>query len=217
MRPFADPPRLPDTGESPVERFARSAALAGTPGAAYVERRGIPLDVASGAGVRFDPGFGGRPAVVVEMRDRGDVPRALHGRYIEVGRRQDKMLTVGVAGGVVGVLGGWRAAPLILVEGLFDALSLAACGFACVATVGRSAPWLCEVASGRTVYLAFDAGKAGEAEAARFARRLPADAVRRIAPPGRAKDWNTALVRKGRWAVESWLREHLPASGTIGR
>jgi hypothetical protein len=216
MRSFADPPRLPDTGESPEERFARAVPLAGTPGAAYVERRGIPLDVASGAGVRFDASLAGRPAVVVAMRDRDEDLCALHGRYLAVGRQEDKMLTAGVAGGVVSVLGGWRAGPLILVEGLFDALSLAACGFACVATVGRSAPWLLEAAAGRAVWLAFDAGRPGDAQAARFARGLHASAVRRLVPPERAKDWNTALVRRGRGTVASWLRGELAARGTIG-
>jgi len=39
------------------------------------------------------------------------------------------MLTVGVGDGAVSFLGGWRVEPFILVEGLFDGLSLAACGW----------------------------------------------------------------------------------------
>jgi len=50
------------------------------------------------------------------------------------------MLTIGSGGGTASVLGGWQVEPLILVEGLFDALSLATCGWASVATVGRWHP-----------------------------------------------------------------------------
>ena len=214
MLRFTDPPRMPGTGESLEERLARAADLAGTPGQLYVERRAVPVRVAGAAGVRFDADFGGRPAVLAPLTDQAGTPVSLHGRYLHNVRGQNKMLTIGPDGGALSVLDGWRADPLILVEGLFDALSLAVCGRACVATVGRRAPWLPEVASGRKVWLAFDNGRPGEADAARYAKLLRRSDVCRLLPPPRCKDWNTALIKRGRGAVTRWLHESLGASGT---
>ncbi len=210
---FDDPLSMPRTGESPKERLARATPLAGTPGQTYVKRRGVPVDVAHAADVRFDADFGGRPAVLVALRDHEDALTSVHGRYLHVVRGQNKMLTIGPGGGAVSVLGGWRVDPLILVEGLFDALSLAACGWAAVATIGRWAPWLPEVSAGRMVWLAFDASKPGEADAAQYAERLHEADTRRLSPPPRCKDWNTALVKRGRATVARWVRDHLAAIG----
>ena len=210
--PFLDdPPRMPGTGASPAELFARAVPLSGTPGQEYVERRGVPVEVADAAGVRFDADFGGRVAVVAAVRDRGDDLVSVHGRYLTVIRGQNKMLTIGPGDGVIVVLGGWRAEPLILVEGLFDALSLATCGMPCLATIGRWARWLSEVAAGRVAWLAFDASRPGETDAARFARLLCGADVRRLLPPPACKDWSTALVKCGRIAVIRWLRDSLSA------
>jgi len=211
MRPFDDPLRMPGTGTSPAELLARAVPLGGTPGQAYVQRRGVPVEVADAAGVRFDADFGGRPAVVVAVRDRGDDLVSAHGRYLTVVRGQNKMLTIGPGDGVIAVLGGWRAEPLILVEGLFDALSLATCGLACLATIGRWAQWLPEVTVGRVAWLAFDASRPGEGETARFARLLHGAEVRRLPPPPLCKDWSTALVKCGRIAMSRWLRHSLMA------
>ena len=119
------------------------------------------------------------------------------------------MLTFGQGGGVGSVLGGLHMEPMILVEGLFDALSLATCGWASVATVGRWAPWLPEVLSGRVAWLAFDTGRPGEAEVMRYAQRLSESCVHRLPPPPRCKDWSTALVKRGPGAVTSWIQSHL--------
>lgn len=211
MLRFDDPPCMPGTGEGPAERLARAVALAGTPGEAYVQRRGVPREVADAAGVRFDPDFAGRPALLVALGDRSGDLASLHGRYLQVVRGENKMLTIGPGGGVVQMLGGWQAEPLILVEGLFDALSLATCGWPCIATVGRWAPWLAEVSRGRVVWLAFDAGRPGEADAARYTARLSGAAIRRLPPPPRCKDWNTALVKRGPGTVTRWVRDCISA------
>jgi hypothetical protein len=207
MLHFVDPPCLPGTGESPAERLACAAPLAGTPGEAYLERRGVPLEVAEAAGVRFDADFCGRPALLVALRDRSGGLASLHGRYLHVVRGEDKMLTIGAGGGVVQMLCGWQSEPVILVEGLFDALSLAACGWSSIATVGRWAPWLPEAFLGREVWLAFDAGRPGEADAVRYTQRLDGSRVHRLLPPPRCKDWNTALVKRGPGVVTSWVRD----------
>jgi hypothetical protein len=213
MLRFNDPPRMPGTDKSPEELLARALPLAGTPGQAYAERRGVPLAVADAAGVRFDADFGGRPALVAPLNNRTGEITSVHGRYLRTVRGQGKMLTVGAGGGTINVLGGWHADPLILVEGLFDALSLAACGWSCIATIGRWAPWLSEVTNGRTVWLAFDAGRPGEADVARYGERLVGGDLRRLTPPPRCKDWNTALVKRGRDAVTRWVRDRIAVGG----
>jgi hypothetical protein len=192
-----DPLRMPGTQESPEETLARTVALSGTPGQSYVERRGIPTKTAEAAGVRYAADLAGRPAVLVSLHDNNETLASVHGRYLNVLRGQDKMLTFGPGGGTVSLLGGWRVDPLIVVEGLFDALSLFVCGYASVATIGRWVPWLPDVSVGRTVWLAFDTGRPGEAEVARYAAYLDKCDVRRMLPPGRSKDWNTALVKRG--------------------
>lgn len=196
---------MPGTNEELGDTLARGAPLAGTAGEMYVQRRGITMKVAEAAGVRYVDDFAGRPAVIVGLYDHNGMLVSVHGRYLKVNRRQDKMLTIGPGGGTVNVLGGWQTEPLILVEGLFDALSLAVCGFACVATIGRWVPWISDIAAGRTVWLAFDAGRSGEREVSRYAEQMRAANVRRILPPGRSKDWNTALVKRGAKTVASWM------------
>jgi hypothetical protein len=138
---------------------------------------------------------------------------ALHGRYLHTLRGQDKMLTVGGGDGVISVLGGWRTGPLILVEGLFDALSLATCGISCIATIGRWASWLPHISAGRETWLAFDAGRPGEADVACYGKRLTGAIIRRMPPPPRCKDWNTALVKCGPDRVHLWIERALGGTG----
>jgi Toprim domain len=179
--------------------------LAGTPGQAYVERRGISVEIADAAGVRYAADWDGRPAVIVELHDRHEAVTSVHGRYLQVVRGQDKMHTIGPGGGVINVLGGWRVDPFIIVEGLFDALSLAVCGFACVATIGRHVSWLPEAAAGRQVYVAFDNGRSGDESAELLLSELSDG--HRVHPPGPSQDWNSALVKRGPTAVTRWLQE----------
>ncbi|WP_266180413.1 toprim domain-containing protein [Dyella humicola] len=213
----SDPPSMPHTGEQPHERLARALSLSGTPGQAYVERRRIPLAIADAAGMRFDPDWNGRPAVLIGMHDREARLVSVHGRYLETLRGQDKMFTIGAGGGVASTGAGWHGEPLILVEGIFDALSLAACGWDCVATIGRWAPWLPEVCASRTVWLAFDANAPGEDEVANYMQHLPRSATRRLLPPSHCKDWNTALLKRGQAAMARWLRESIQARDTTAR
>jgi hypothetical protein len=189
----------------------------GTPGQAYIEKRGISVNVAHDAGVRFDPDWDGRPAVIVPMCDAEGQLRSVHGRYLAHTGQQNKMLTIGPGGGVISVGEGWRAEPVILVEGLFDALSLALCGQSSVATVGRWAPWLPRACAGKSVWLAFDGNRPGEAEAVHYQRELAHSQTKRLPPPGHSKDWNTALTKHGRAALESWLERHLSPALTMIR
>jgi hypothetical protein len=205
----SDLPVMPDTGEGPAERWSRASSLVGTVGQIYMERRGIPIRIALEAGIRYDSDWAGRAAVIVPMKDANGVLCSVHGRYIVQARHEDKMLTIGSGGGVVSVLGGCRNSTIILVEGLFDALSLAVCGYGSVATIGRWAPWLPDLCAHKVVWLAFDSNRPGEIEAARYSQSLANSEIRRLLPPGRSKDWNTALVKRGRATVEAWLDRHL--------
>jgi hypothetical protein len=210
-----DPLRMPGTQEDLHQTLARGVPLQGTPGQAYVERRGIALNIAEAAGVRYASHFGGRAAVIAGLYDQRNTLVSVHGRYLEVNRRQDKMLTIGPGGGTLNILGGWQADPLIIVEGLFDALSLATCGYPCAATIGRWVPWLPEIAAGRTAWLALDAGRPGEAEVSRYAERMRSTQVRRLMPPGHSKDWNTALVKRGRGVVADWIHAGVSATDKV--
>jgi Toprim-like len=96
------------------------------------------------------------------------------------------MFTVGRAGGVFEMLGGQLAAPLVLVEGMFDALSVGGGGgMPCLATIGRWVDWPPEAARQREVWLAFDTNRPGERAAREFAVALAAAGgrCRRLRPP----------------------------------
>ncbi len=57
------------TEERLEETLCRGIPLAGTPGQTYVERRGITMDIADAAGIRYVGDFAGRPAVIVGLYD----------------------------------------------------------------------------------------------------------------------------------------------------
>lgn len=207
-----DPLYLPGTNHGPTQLLARAQPLDGTLGQSYTEHRSVPVDVAEQAGVRFYPDYAGRPAVIVPLYDGNNRLTSVHGRYLHTVRGQNKMLTVGPGNGLIRVLDGERAEPIILVEGLFDALSLATCGWPAVATIGRWATWLPDWCKDRDVWLAFDASKGADVEATRYRVALSGAKVRRIRPPGRSKDWNSALRKHGVAALQYWLKDHLTAT-----
>ncbi len=198
---------MPETGDGPSECFTHAIPLAGTPGQTYIEKRKISLEVANAAGIMFSENFDGRPAVLACVRNRESEMISVHGRYLTVMKKKPKMLNIGNDGGTFNVLGGWRADPLIFVEGMFDALSIAACGFAAVAALCRQIPWLYEVSVGRVAYLAFDAGKPGEKNARQYKKLLQGVETIRLKPPPRCKDWSTALKKLGPDVLEQWIKK----------
>lgn len=206
---FNDAYLMPGTGQTAEQLLSDALPLANTAGQAYAEHRGIPGQIATAAGVRFAENFAGRPAVIVGLYDDSDKLTSAHGRYLDTVRGQNKMLTIGTGNGMISVLNGWHADPLIVVEGLFDALSLAVCGWSCVAHIGRWASWLPRVAEGREVWLAFDASKPAERDALRYTEHLQGARVRRVLPPPQCKDWNTALKKRGPGALQRWLEQHI--------
>jgi DNA primase len=107
------------------------------------------------------------------------------------------------------VLDGLLAEPLVLVEGLFDALSLAAAGLPCVATIGRWVDWLPGLARGREVWLAFDGNRPGERSARGFAASLDGSHCRRLRPPGSRGDWNAAARKIGAASLTRWVQRDI--------
>lgn len=204
-----DPPLMPVTGESPQNRLDRGLPLTGTAGQAYVEHRCIPVDIAHEAGVRFDPDWNGRPAVIAPMVDQYQSLCSVHGRYLSQAGDEDKMFTVGPRGGIFSMRDGYHADLIILVEGLFDALSLAVCGYGSLATIGRLAPWLPEVCREKLVVVAFDANRPGEEAVEFYKKFLTGARVHRLTPPGHTKDWNSALMKRGALMVAHWLEYNL--------
>jgi Toprim-like len=208
-----DPPVVPDTGEDPAEALARAQDVDDPRCAEYLKRRAIPLKVARAAGLRYSPSFDGRPAVLAAMRKPDGELVAVTARYLSTVRNQEKILTVGRPGGVFAVLDGLRTDPLLLVEGVFDALSVALCGYSCVATIGRYVDWVPDFAAGRTVLLGFDGNKVGDHAARYYKDRMPGSICHRLRPPYSSKDWSAALKKRGRGDVARALAGAGAAAG----
>jgi hypothetical protein len=177
----------------------RLAALASSPGAAYLKQRGIARDLADSAGVRWAPTWYGRPAVVFPLRDNAGQLVAMQGRHID-GRTDPKAHDLGPKGaGVFATPGAFEASTLIIVEGPICALSVAAAGKSAIALCGTSAPaWLIKKLAFRRVAVAFDADAAGDAAAPRLIGDLRSFGahVERWRPTG-VKDWNDLLLLHG--------------------
>lgn len=208
MKRLKDPLVMPGSNQTPEERLGICTPLQNTDGQRYIEKRGISIDVAHEAGVRYDSDWNGRPAVVAPMVNAKSQICSLHGRYLNTIGKQNKMLTIGPGGGIFHVGATWNINPIILVEGLFDALSLATCGYSAIATVGRLAPFLPEVCRDHIVILAFDGNRPGESEVTFYKDFLTQSRCYRITPPGRCKDWNTALIRQGKHGIHHWLKKN---------
>lgn len=193
------------------ELLERCRPVAGTPGEAYLFRRGLGLDVATAADVRYVPRCYGRPGVAFPLRaDQGAIV-AVNVRHTD-GRDDPKTHSVGDRRlGVFATPGALAVdAPLVVVEGPCDALALAECGVPAAALVATRAPrWLRRAAAFRRVYVALDADTEGDRAGGALLEELAAFArsVERLRPP-QGKDWNDALL-----ADYAGLCEFLQAAG----
>jgi hypothetical protein len=186
------------------QRLAFARPIRGTDGADYLERRGVPVDVAENAGVKFGTWWrppvkdGGKPepfaAVIFPVRDRAGNLVAAQARAI-VGA--DKLSKGQKSLGVFFTTPG-RSPRLAITEAPIDALVLAACGLPAIALLGTTWPvWLLAALSGRSIALATDADDAGD----KCARELGAlIASWRLRPTG-AKDWAEIAATRGLDAV----------------
>lgn len=145
---------------------------ASAPGAAYLSgRRGIPLDVAAAARVRFAADWYGRPSLVFPVQNGEARLVAADGRYID-GRAdppKGRSCSHKTRGVFVALPGAIDADGVSLCEGPLTALSMAACGYPAVSLGGQNAPpWLLRRLALRRVIVALDEGetKTEEADAA---------------------------------------------------
>lgn len=209
-RTFALPERPDGASSSPSAAYeaelARLEPLA-PDGVAYLEERRIPIDLALEAGVMYSPAFLGRPSVTFPLVDAHG-PCGLSARRIGTVDPREKARTLRLRpGGVFATPGALEAEVVpVLVEGPIDALSVTACGYPAVATIGTALPdWLAGHLAYRPVVLGHDADQGGDQAAERAATRLRQRgcAVRRVPPP--RKDWNDALREGGPEAIRAVL------------
>jgi len=187
-RPNSAPPApAPTRAETPEDSERRAVlrrmwlaavpvdAPAGAPGAAYLERRAIPLPVAAAAGLRYAADWYGRPAVACPVQDEAGRLVAADGRYTDGGTKPKGRTSGPKSRGVfVASPGALDVDGVTVCEGPLTALSVAACGFACVALCGQTAPpWLARRLALRDVVIALDEGETKtEAAAADLVRAL---------------------------------------------
>lgn len=196
-------------------RWEMAQPLAGTPGATYLTKRGIPLEVAELAEVRWSPNWSGHGSVVFPIRgQRGETvaaqARAVRGNAkLTGGPKKDGAFfaPIGMGGGRVCSPFDAAVPAVILVEAPIDALSLAACGFPALALCGTSGPHWLRIACGlRRVALAFDADEAGDRAALALEPLLRPFGARceRLRPEG-CKDWNEWLLSAATEELKDWL------------
>jgi predicted RNA-binding Zn-ribbon protein involved in translation (DUF1610 family) len=194
-----------------------------TTGSKYFDGRGIPCEIAHGAGARLGRDFYGRPAVVFPIRDRAGALVAASGRYIDgrdtpktriAGPKRDGVFLAPVQ--VQSTLPSGRRAfapfdkdlpAIIVTEAPIDAMSIAAAGYAAIALCGTTGPsWLHLACGFRRVLLAFDADEAGDNAAAVWSGALASygASCERLRPDG-GKDWNEVLCSGGAAALSDWL------------
>jgi hypothetical protein len=193
-----------------------SEPLAGTPGAAYLLRRGVSIEVAHAAGVSFSSDWFGRAAVMFPLYDHDGIQVAAQGRYTDTrtdpktrtfGRKKHAVFTTPTLDGFGPFDAKSRSVPFIVTEAPLDALSLAVAGFPAVALCGTTGPqWLRVRAALKPVFLAFDADQAGDDAADELTPTLESFGAtcQRLRPEG-AKDWNEMLCEIGRDALADFI------------
>jgi hypothetical protein len=194
--------------------LAAAVPIAGTPGGRYLERRGIPVDVAVAAGVLYAASWCGRPAVVFPLRDRSGAVVAADGRYVDDGDRPKARTGGEKRLGVFATPGALEAEVVAVVEAPICALSLASAAMPALALGGTSAPdWLARAVAFKRVALGLDADETGDRAAAGVAAQLGSlgAVVERWRPVG-VKDWNDALRAHGRTALMAALGVTDPAA-----
>ena len=205
-------PSAAPTGATAPADYESTAPLIGTRGADYLAGRGIPVEVASAAGVRFAANWKGGAAVVFPLCDRAGNVIAAQGRYIANRANGVNSITQGPKSSAIFSTAGaldWikRDAPVIVTEAPIDALSIGAAGFPAFAFCGCDAPrWLHLLGGLRRVLIATDADEAGDRAADKIAANLRTfgATVARLRPEG-AKDWNEFLTVYGADELSDYL------------
>lgn len=172
---------------------------AGTPGATYLESRGIRPSIAHACGVKFALNWYYHPNVLFPIADRANRLVAVQGRQVEgVG----KLIAGPKSLGAFVTPGLFEAGrELAITEAPIDALAIyQVSGLAALALCGTSWPhWLPALCLGRKVYMATDADKPGDDCAEKLTTLLVSYGARikRLRPPQvkeGCKDWAEALL-----------------------
>lgn len=212
------PPAEPTTEQIAADkrwrrRFESAKPITGTDGAVYLERRGIPADVARVAGVRFgtwwkrnDDANKPEPFAAVifpAVNQFGELVSASARAVTGDTKRTAASLETGV---FLSSSDAMKSNRLAICEASFDALALEAAGLPAIALFGTSWPeWLPKVLAGKTVLIATDADKPGDECAARFTEALQGLAtVRRLRPQG-GKDWAEVLRQHGQASIQAQI------------
>src|SRR5262245_5571356 len=184
--------------------FADAKPIAGTAGADYLEGRGVPVEAATAAGVKFGPwwrrGNDGAvqfPAVQFPVYDADGNLVAVIARAIEGNvKRTGGDVKLGV---FRATLEATNANQIAITESPIDGLILAAVGLDAIATGGTHWPeWLPPALQDKDVAIATDADSAGDECASRLSSLLPT--AWRLRPVG-CKDWGEVAQLAGLDAV----------------
>lgn len=203
--------------------------LADSPGEAYLDSRGVSVEVAQQSGVLYSRTWNGppvaptsgamvyppEPCVVFPLRDRQGSVVAATGRSL-VG---DCKRAYGcLKQGVFATVGALDAATIFIVEGPMDALTLATCGFPAVALCGTSYPeWMRSAVAFRTAVIGTDADVAGDRAAESLTKGLSgyAKSCVRLRPPSPHKDWNEMILNVGKADLSLHLCKALQSVGVL--
>ncbi|RYX80637.1 hypothetical protein EON83_27815 [bacterium] len=202
----------------------------GKPGRDYLAGRGIVVEVAQRAGVRFSRNWApsadgdkytGGAAVLFPLTNRAGELVAVGSRYLNPwtspegdtikarvgGDKQEGIFRAPVADG----LDPLQEKQPVLVEGPIDALALASCGVPTIAANGVSFPeWFAPAMSFKSPFLAPD-GDEGGAKAMKSWRRdvgpfAPSLRCLNIADGLGVKDFGAVIEAKGADALTEWLK-----------
>jgi len=193
--------------------FADAKPVTQTEGAQYLERRGIPADVAKIAGVRFgqwwrqnetQTGAEKFSAVIFPAVNQfGELVSAQARSVTESTKRTAASLHAGIFLSNPDAL---KADCLAVVEAPLDALALEAAGQPAIALVGTYAPdWLIDLLDGKQILIATDADKAGDECAMRLTKLLAGRAETSRLRPSGAKDWADIAERHGVSSIEAQI------------
>jgi len=212
--------RAHDTVPTWGRRWDHAVRVAGTPGESYLASRGIPIDIATLAGVRYLERWehwsrderdnwrleGTSQRVIFPILAKTGELIGIQGRKIADGEHGEKMLTNGRGGiFVAGTTWPVEVERVAIVEAPIDALSLAAIGIAALATQGTSWPdWLPLSLAFKKVLLAHDndepnadGQRAGDLAAASLVPALRSYGAEPKRYPPLSKDWNQDLQDLG--------------------
>jgi hypothetical protein len=188
-------------------------SLAGSPAQAYLESRGIPLEVAKECRVKYHPSWPFKcgddthrlPAVVFPFFNNKGELVAAQGRVLQPWEGKNQGNRGSFCVGVFGTPGAVACDPIAITEAPIDALSLYVAGCPTIATggTGNFPDWLeVELAKSpkpgysRTVFIATDSDGPGEDSAGKIQQRLSYVRPVRLKPVG-VKDWNDVLTSSG--------------------